>query len=92
MKTRFSIVFNLSARLENVRWNEHTVPRILKRSIKLGARDLLHALAALSREVELPDIHDIGGWVSARICLDPIEKREIGYSGIKDPNVLSSSP
>jgi hypothetical protein len=92
MKVRLSIVLNLSAHLENVRRNEHTLPRILKLSTKLEARDLLHEMAALSREVELPDIHDIGGWVSARICLDPMEKREIGYSGIRDSNFLSSCP
>jgi hypothetical protein len=58
----------------------------------MEARDLLHALAALSREIKLPDIHYIGEWVSAGICLDTKEKREIGYSGIKDSNFLSSSP
>ena len=70
-------VFNLAAHHGNIRWNEHTVPRILKLSTKLEARDQLHALAALPREIILLYIHYIGGRVSARICLDPIEKREI---------------
>jgi hypothetical protein len=56
MKTRLSSVLLLSAQQRNIRWNENVVPRFLKLSNKLEAKDQINALAALTHEIKLPDI------------------------------------